>query len=67
MLSRNDTTQYLNKIMIPSLLLCGENDVFTPASAMKVMSQEIKNSAHMNAIENSVDVNSAIKSFLVKI
>ncbi|MCW8894344.1 MAG: alpha/beta hydrolase [Sulfurimonas sp.] len=75
MLSRNDTTQYLSSITIPSLLICGEEDALTPPSAMKEMSQEmknsefvlIKNSAHMSAIENPVDVNSAIKSFLEKV
>lgn len=71
MLSRNDTTQYLSSITIPSLLICGEDDALTPPQKMKEMSQQmknaefvlIKNSAHMSAIENPVDVNSAIKSF----
>ena len=75
MLSRNDTTEYLSKITIPSLLLCGEDDTLTPPQKMKEMSHQmknsefivIKNSAHMSAIENYIDVNSAIKSFLKKI
>lgn len=75
MLSRNDTTEYLSKITIPSLLLCGEDDALTPPQKMREMSQQIKNSefiliknsAHMSAIENSADINSAIKSFLKKV
>ena len=72
MMGRNDTTQYLNKIKIPSLFICGEFDALTPPSVMKplvekVISAEfavIKNSGHMSPIENPNEVNEAIKLFL---
>ena len=34
MLGRNDTTKYLNKITIPGLVICGENDALTPPEVM---------------------------------
>ena len=74
MLSRNDTTHYLSNITIPSLLICGKDDTLTPSFMMENMAKEIKNSkfvliknsAHMSAVENSADVNSAINLFLKK-
>ncbi len=72
MISRNDTTEYLNKIKIPALIICGELDTLTPPSVMKPMAERInnaefvvvKNSGHMSPIENSEEVNKAIKMFL---
>jgi len=72
MLSRTDTTEYLDKIALPTLLLCGEHDTLTPPSVMKEMAKQIKgaefvlisNSAHMSVIENPTEVNTAIKAFL---
>lgn len=75
MLSRTDTTQNLNNIKIPTLLICGEKDSLTPPSLMKEMFHkiptaefiEIKNAGHMTPIENPEEVNNSIKSFLIKI
>ena len=72
MLSRTDTTEYLDKIAVPTLLLCGEHDTITPPSVMKEMAKEIKNatfalisnSGHMSVIENPTEANHAIKMFL---
>lgn len=73
MLGRNDTTEYLSKIKIPVLVICGENDALTPTPVMKAMAEKIngarfvviKNSGHMSPIENPKEVNEAIKNLLL--
>lgn len=72
MLGRNDTTEYLSKINIPSLVICGEKDALTPPLVMKAMADKINNtefvvikdSGHMSPIENPQAVNNTIKKFL---
>ena len=74
MLGRNDTMEYLGKIKIPTLIICGEHDALTPLPVMKAMADKInnaefvivKNSGHMSPIENPEEVNEAIKKFLEK-
>lgn len=75
MLSRTDTTESLEKIEIPALLICGEEDALTPPSAMREMSRKIKKAefvpirraGHMSPIENPEEVNRAIRIFLNKL
>ncbi len=75
MQGRTDTTGYLEKIKIPALVICGEEDKFTPPNEMKKMAEKIKTSefviipeaAHMTPLENPVAVNNAIETFLRKI
>jgi pimeloyl-ACP methyl ester carboxylesterase len=75
MLGRNDTTEYLSKIKIPALVICGEFDALTPPAVMKPLAEKIngaefvviKNSGHMSPIENPKQVNEVIKKFLGKI
>jgi len=74
MLSRSDTTASLGKTNIPTLIICGEQDVLTPPPVMKDMFHkinkaefvEIQKAGHMTPIENPREVNKAIKDFLVK-
>lgn len=74
MLGRNDTTEYLSKIKIPALIICGEFDALTPPSVMEPLAEKIKdaefvlikNSGHMSPIENPKEVNVAIKRFLLE-
>lgn len=74
MLGRNDTTEYLSKIKIPALVICGEHDALTPPPVMQALAEKIndaefviiKNSGHMSPIENPEEVNDAIKKFLEK-
>lgn len=74
MAARTDTTEYLSNIKIPALLVCGEEDKLTPPDVMKEMSAKIKNSefviiknaGHMTPVENPIEVNAAIKTFLDK-
>lgn len=71
-LSRTDTTPFLEKIAIPTLIICGENDKLTPPLVMKEMHKKIKNSefvviseaGHMSPVENPEEVNKAISKFL---
>lgn len=75
MLGRNDTTEYLGKIKIPTLIICGEFDALTPPAIMKPLAEKIngaefvviKNSGHMSPIENPKEVNEALKKFLLKL
>jgi pimeloyl-ACP methyl ester carboxylesterase len=72
MLSRGDSTPFLDKIKIPTLLLAGEFDAMTPPSMMKEIASKISgaefkivpNSGHMSPIENPDFVNKAIGKFL---
>jgi pimeloyl-ACP methyl ester carboxylesterase len=72
MISRTDTTNYLNKIKLPTLVLCGEDDRLTPPSVMKAMAEQIPksqfeivpNAGHMAPIENADFVTTRIKKFL---
>lgn len=72
MAGRTDTTEYLSKINIPTLILCGEKDNLTPASLMKEISNKIKNAefyvvpnaGHVIAIENPDFTTNKIKTFL---
>lgn len=72
MLSRTDTTKFLSKINIPTLIVVGENDALTPPAVMKLLNESIPNSrfeiiygsGHMTPIEKPDAVNEAIRSFL---
>jgi len=72
MISRTDSTSFLSKIKIPSLLLCGEFDTLTPPALMEDIASKIPNSkflvvpnsGHMSPIENPDFVNNAIETFL---
>ena len=75
MAGRTDTTAYLSKIKIPTLLLCGEDDRLTPPDVMELMAERIPGSqleivpgaGHMSPIENASFVNNRIKKFLGRI
>jgi 3-oxoadipate enol-lactonase len=72
MSGRTDTTEYLGKIEIPVLLICGEKDKLTPPDIMKEMGSKIKNSefrvipesGHMTPIEQPDSVTQFIKEFI---
>jgi len=75
MLSRVDSTPFLNKINIPTLHLCGEFDQMTPPTLMAEIASQITNSqflvvpnsGHMSPIENPNFVNTAIENFIQQI
>lgn len=72
MISRTDTTQSLDGIDIPVLLITSENDKIIPKETMNQMASKIKNSTlvslresgHMSMIENPDGFKSAVRSFL---
>jgi len=73
MAARTDTTSYLQKISIPTLLICGKEDKLTPPDVMKSMADKINNSkfvlvegaGHMTPIEKPEIVTNAIKEYLI--
>ena len=74
MAGRTETTGYLSKIKLPTLVISGSEDRLTPPAVMEPIANKILNSefvkidgaGHMTPIENSQIVNKSIKNFLVK-
>ena len=72
MAARTDTTHYLSKISIPSLIISGEKDKLTPPEVMKQMAEQIKgssyvlvkNAGHMTPVEKPEIVTIEIENFL---
>ena len=72
MMGRTDTTKFLKKIKLPTLVLSGSFDVLTPPVMMRDMAVKIKGSefaivpraGHMSPIENPSMVNDMIKGFM---
>ena len=74
MLSRTDTTNYLENITIPTLIIVGEKDALTPLDSMNEISNIIKDSefvvipdvGHMTPLEAPDVVSDSINKFLEK-
>ncbi len=72
MMGRYDMTGLLKRIDMPALVLCGEEDAFSPPAVMESMSAHITGSrfvvvpdaGHLAPIENPDFVNRAIREFL---
>lgn len=72
MASRTDTTQSLDKIEIPVLLITSDNDKVVPKEKMELMASKIKNSTleclensgHMSMVENPEGFKSSMRNFL---
>ncbi len=70
--SRTDTTAFLNKIKIPTLILVGEKDQITPFSAADSLKEKIPNAqmhvipcaGHFSSLENPTEFNRRLLSFL---
>lgn len=71
---RTDTTSVLNKISVPTLVICGEYDALTPPESMEKLSSQIPkgefikvpDAGHMAPFENPKFVNEKILEFLSK-
>jgi 3-oxoadipate enol-lactonase len=69
---RTDTTPFLPRVAVPTLILVGEHDAITPPSASASIKERIPgaemhvipNAAHMSNIENSEEFNKHLKAFL---
>lgn len=75
MQGRTDTTGSLEKIQIPTLIICGQYDTLTTPESMQNLAKQIPNSefikipnaGHMAPFENPEIVNKVIFTFLKKI
>lgn len=71
-MSRTDTTSFLPKIKLPTLVLCGSFDKLTPPTVMRTIAEKIPDSefaiiprsGHMTPLENPMSVNDLIAGFL---
>jgi 3-oxoadipate enol-lactonase len=74
MAGRTETTGYLYKIKIPTMIVCGEKDKLSPPQTMKEMAdaisgcefQIIPGAGHISPLENPLVVNKVIKDFLLR-
>lgn len=71
-MSRTDTTNFLTKIKIPALVICGSFDKLTPPIVMRQLAEKIPGAefavvpraGHMTPLENPDNVNDLISGFL---
>jgi 3-oxoadipate enol-lactonase len=72
MAERPDMRDLLPSITCPTLILCGEHDVISPAAEMREIATavphahyvEVKNAGHMAPLEKSQEVNTIFKNWL---
>jgi pimeloyl-ACP methyl ester carboxylesterase len=75
LLARPDAAALLPMISCPSLVLCGQEDAWSPLSAHRVMAQLIAHSTlvavpqcgHMSTMERPAEVNAALLSWLERV
>ena len=73
--ARTDMTHVLPKIKVPTLIMIGENDNFSPLSSSKMMNEKIVDSelkiiskaGHISNLENPIEFNRNLTEFLKKI
>ena len=71
MAERPDSTPLLSQIKVPTLVICGEEDILTPPDVMRAMADripasryvEIPQAGHMAPMEDPIAVNAAIREF----
>lgn len=72
MAARTDTTEYLENVTLPALVIVGEDDKLTPTSPSRMMNAKIRNSSlkiipeagHFPNLENTKIFNEIIINFL---
>ncbi len=72
MRDRKDRSALLPRVDVPTLLVCGEEDSFTPSEEMIEMANlvkgcsfsMIKRAGHLSNMENPADFNLALEDFL---
>lgn len=75
MAERPDSTPLLSNITVPTLAICGEEDILTPPADMRAMAEripdscyvEIPQAGHMAPMEDPPAVNAAIREFLATV
>jgi pimeloyl-ACP methyl ester carboxylesterase len=73
--SRTDTTESLQNIGVPTMILVGEKDTLTPPEASRAMHERIRGSelhiisraAHMSNLENPEEFNGRLVGFLKRL
>jgi 3-oxoadipate enol-lactonase len=69
---RSETCSFLDKITIPTLIICGREDVVTPLDESKFMNKQIKgsvlhvinNAGHVSNLEEPIKFNKLLRDFL---
>jgi 3-oxoadipate enol-lactonase len=69
---RSETCSVLDKISIPTLIICGREDVVTPLDESKFMNKQIKgsvlhvinNAGHVSNLEQPIKFNKLLRDFL---
>lgn len=72
MAARGDSTNFLREIGVPTLVICGEEDVITPRAEAEVMHRGIKGaelamiakSGHLPSMETEAEFNAVLRGFL---
>jgi len=72
MADRPDVTEWLGQIKLPTLLICGEHDVISPADEMRGIAGRIPGAqmevipaaGHMSPLENAAGFNAVLSEFL---
>lgn len=75
MAERPDMTAQLPSFDLPALILCGENDIISPAKEMREIATtmpnakyiEIAGAGHMTTVEKPNEVNAALSAFLASL
>ncbi len=75
MASRPDSTEILDSIRVPTLIMVGEKDTVTPVADSRRMADRIvgselvviPGSAHLTSLERPDTVNSAVRTFLERV
>jgi pimeloyl-ACP methyl ester carboxylesterase len=70
--ARTDTTELLEKVDLPVLVICGKDDRLTPPEFSKIIYGKTKNSelaiipdaGHLSNMENAEEFNKAVLEFM---
>jgi pimeloyl-ACP methyl ester carboxylesterase len=70
---RSETCSFLDEITIPTLIICGREDVVTPLDESKFMNKQIKgsvlhvinNGGHVSNLEEPTKFNKLLRDFLM--
>lgn len=75
MAARPDVTPEISAIKVPTLVICGDQDVISPADEMRKIAtaipsasfELIQDAGHMSPLENSTSFNAALERFLLSL
>jgi pimeloyl-ACP methyl ester carboxylesterase len=70
--ARQDSTPFLREIRVPTLVICGEEDVITPRAEAEIMQRGIEGAelvmipkaGHLPSMETPAEFNAALGKFL---